>query len=512
MRPWGRRHRRLFTLALFLTVGSLVLLAIPGLTGTENDKSDPRNLSKGEFASGVRSDCIDCHLAWSPPMTDSHIVVNIFPKAVVLNEPTDFMIRVDNPWAPREGYDIRSLNISILQDANDTAFLPLTNLDQFEPQLVVFQDSLKSPASPSLPGGPNVTKLAFRFDVGLKPRALYGQLSLYPVEVVPSPLAKPAEIEAKLRLPGQTPTSLGPNVGTWNPSANTALVRNVSVGPEDMKAGRWGFEIEYLRGDPPEVRFFFNATIYYGDLSVASFTVPSDPAFIPKGEFAFFPFRAVGIKTGTYPLDVQVRAYVYHKHITAGQYDNENYTRYRKTMVEVGSVYIPPDAVAAPGVGAGGIAVELVMGEVTGITGAVLLPPALVLGGTFGRVSRQQINNFLGGAKRRVMFHNTISLGLTAIALLHVILFLWEKQYTVLKGLVWGGLGLLCLLGLALTGYYQVPLIQKYGYRWWRVTHLSMGVLVVVFTVWHTVLDGADFLPVRQLIPEWLTRLNLSDS
>jgi hypothetical protein len=64
---------------------------------------------------------------------------------------------------------------------------------------------------------------------------------------------------------------------------------------------------------------------------------------------------------------------------------------------------------------------------------------------------------------------------------------------------------------LGLTGYYQIPLIQRHGYKWWRYTHLVFGVLVIVFAAWHAVLDGPDFNFIRQELPQWLRDINLAD-
>ncbi len=69
---------------------------------------------------------------------------------------------------------------------------------------------------------------------------------------------------------------------------------------------------------------------------------------------------------------------------------------------------------------------------------------------------------------------------------------------------------LACLLVLGLTGYYQVPLIQRHGYEWWRTLHLVFGVLVVLFVAMHAVADGPDFVSVKDRLPEWAQALNLA--
>jgi predicted ferric reductase len=85
-----------------------------------------------------------------------------------------------------------------------------------------------------------------------------------------------------------------------------------------------------------------------------------------------------------------------------------------------------------------------------------------------------------------------------------------EIRYTILMGILWGGLGALSLLVLGLTGYYQVPLIQRHGYKWWRYTHLVFGLLVVIFVAYHSVADGPDFFFIKEQIPKWINNINLA--
>jgi hypothetical protein len=289
------------------------------------------------------------------------------------------------------------------------------------------------------------------------------------------------------------------------------LQRTVRVDGEAALEGQWRLRLEYVRGDPPRLQYAFHATAMYGDAGVPTFEVPVPPTVIGPRQSATVAFEAAGPVHGTYELEVHVRATIHYWHRSGGGYDWDNYTRVRTSHVVVADQYVGPLTAAGtiPVVG-GDARTEIAI--LVGFASAALLPPALVVAGTYGRGSRRFFNNLLGGARRRVMFHSAVSLGLSGAALVHVALFLLDAKYTSLKGLLWGGLGLVALLGLALTGYYQVPLIQRFGHRWWRNVHLLLGALAVAFTAWHALMDGSHFLELKRQVPEVFTRWNLSEA
>jgi hypothetical protein len=493
------RTRRTLAVSLLTLLASLAI-ASPALTQA-GDEDDARNRSKAE--SGRDTDCLSCHR--SGGMSDSHVLQAAFPKSIVRGEPAPFRLRVDNPWR----HDVVALRVAVLLPANETGLSPAGDAvaDVARQQaLPMLHGQLGRPdLAKSAPGSVPSHQSVATFDLGPNPSALHGRLELYPVGVEGAPTAPP-KVTAEILPSGNRPA------GNWTPSGTDALYRDVAVSGAQIREGTWKLRLTYLSDpnaalQPAKVAYAFVGNASYGGVQ-GRFELPAWTGRLAPGEGTEIPFVMRGVRDGTYAVEAEVRATVYYHHKTVGNYDWENYTRVRTAQVEVGSVHVGPDAVARLGPVAASDG-KVVVAEVAGAASAILLPPAMLVGGTYGRSSRQFLNTLLGGAKRRVMFHSAVSLGLTGAAVAHAALFLLEGLYAVHVGLLWGGLGVVGLLGLALTGYYQVPLIQKYGYGWWRGVHLVMGIGVVLFTCVHALLDGSHFGDLKEELPAWLTRMNL---
>jgi hypothetical protein len=144
--------------------------------------------------------------------------------------------------------------------------------------------------------------------------------------------------------------------------------------------------------------------------------------------------------------------------------------------------------------------------EAVGYASAFLLLSSIASGGMLGQASRRGFNKLFGSAKRRVVFHNWLSYGLTAAALVHMVIFavpLVPSPHGIERlapdnpnwtlGIVWGGLGILAMFGLGVTGALQVPMIRKWNYGTWRWWHYGLTIGAIAFTLLHMVLDGQNF-------------------
>jgi hypothetical protein len=324
-----------------------------------------------------------------------------------------------------------------------------------------------------------------------------------------------SSIEARMLWPG---ASIGQD---YEPSDTRATFRNLTMVGEQLVqggAGQWRVQLEWDSTVPgSSIDYEVHVVVGYGAGGGEATTVYDVPGIdgslvIDPGTSEVFEVPIVGLSRGTTTITFEVRAYTEYRlrHQDGVTEDYDNYTRYATHEVVIGDTFIPSSAGLVE-VQAAGEDFRLVAGEVTGFATAILLFPSLLLGGTFGKGSRKLFNTMLGGAKRRVMYHSLISLGITLAAVVHIVMFMLEIRYTIMMGLLWGGLASLALLVLGLTGYYQIPLIQRHGYKWWRYTHLVFGVLVIVFAAWHSVIDGPDFNFIRQQLPQWLTDINLAN-
>lgn len=489
----ARRTRRLLFSSCFAAGAAALLLALPVEPGSMPTDPDPRNNSHGERLGF--GDCYTCHgyPDWRPPLRQPMILTPVFPVKAKVGEAAPFEIRIDNPWLG----ELRNLSVEITLPG-DAPLLEPNGLAAAEPPAQVVRTGELT--NPNLTAAGGVSTALVRFHVPADAVRLQGRLELHPLHVAPEADPLAIQVDAVLKNASRSV------VKRWSPGDPGALVRTLDVGHQNLDAGPWTLELQFRGGTSTKVSWLFLLDIENGGR--AKFVVPADGLKVPKRSHITLPFEMTALGPGVQPVDVHVRAELYYKHRACGTCPDEDYyNRFNTTHVETGDTYVPATltvALAPPE----GRDPRVVVGEVSGIASAVLLPPSLILGGSFGRDSRRAFNWALGGAKRRVMYHNAISLGLTLAAVVHVVLFLWEPQYGLSVGLLWGGLGILCLLGLGLTGYYQVPLIQRHGFDWWRRVHLGLGVFVVVFVAGHSVLDGADFSSLQESLPAWVKSVN----
>lgn len=260
--------------------------------------------------------------------------------------------------------------------------------------------------------------------------------------------------------------------------------------------GAWKATVQY-NGLQPTGAYKLVATVYY-NLSVATELVVPGPALLKPGESATITFTIVA-------KDVEAlqnmryggRGEAYHQHTDKaigdeGDYDKWNTVQFKTgTTLQIGSAVIDT----------GGISLlEPVFrrwGQVLGFAGAFLVIPSLVFGGTFGKATIDPLNKWFGGARRRVLFHNSMSFWLLGIAVLHMFLFFYEAFWSWSHGLVWGGLALASMIGLGVTGATQRSFVARWGFTRWRFIHFAMGILVFAFVVIHMVADGSHLAPIR---------------
>jgi hypothetical protein len=229
---------------------------------------------------------------------------------------------------------------------------------------------------------------------------------------------------------------------------------------------------------------------------------------LTEGQAEIFAWRlnALAPAPGEY-VELTVNGTVYHKHEPANNaIDWTNVTTTHRFDVVAGPNGVELVTTGAPLIIAADTpsASIVEISEIIGYMSAFTLVLSVVTGGMFGRQSRRFMNRIMGGARHRVAFHNILSYGLTAAALIHTIMFIalavQGGPYSWTLGLIWGGLGLLCMLLLGVTGALQVPIIRKSNYPTWKWIHFWLAILAVVFTILHLLLDGAHFGPIQDAI------------
>jgi hypothetical protein len=163
-------------------------------------------------------------------------------------------------------------------------------------------------------------------------------------------------------------------------------------------------------------------------------------------------------------------------------------------------VTLSATAVAGPAPAVHNGATMATVAEAVGYATAFLFLSSTAAGGMFGKASRRWMNSLFGTARRRVAFHNFLSYGLLLAAAVHTALFLVEAAYAWTVGLLWGGLAVLCLLGLGVTGALQVPIIRRWSYATWRGWHYGLAVAALALSAAHMGLDGQHFADLQRLL------------
>ncbi len=145
---------------------------------------------------------------------------------------------------------------------------------------------------------------------------------------------------------------------------------------------------------------------------------------------------------------------------------------------------------------------EKSVGEAVGYFTTFVMVVSLITGGLLGGASRRWLNRVLTSAQRRIAFHNLTSYAILLAAAAHTGLFLHEAAFPWSVGLLWGGLAILAMVVLGITGAWQLPLIRSWHYTPWRVVHYTAAVAATVFTVLHVALDGINFVGFQKSI-DW---------
>lgn len=133
------------------------------------------------------------------------------------------------------------------------------------------------------------------------------------------------------------------------------------------------------------------------------------------------------------------------------------------------------------------------IGEILGYAGALLVISSLATGSILGRPLKWFFQLFFRKARKRIVYHNFTSHALVWVALAHLGLFLYEAQYHWTVGLFFGGISILMMFVLALTGIFQIPMIRGTNYWTWRIIHYGSAFILIFSVAAHILMDGIHF-------------------
>jgi hypothetical protein len=292
-------------------------------------------------------------------------------------------------------------------------------------------------------------------------------------------------------------TSVG---GLRDPSLNIAdeEVRLDQAKILDGGTGEWKALIDFPDGLPPQATYTLRVSVFYNSSRSAETFVPVGRTLL-AGEVTNVTFRLRALGPGPAIVGVRSLGQAHYIHTDAQATDDGNFSKTQLMAFNVGTRFAVRSATAGLVDVAFDPATKLMRqyGFLLGWLGFFLVPPSLLLGGTFGARTVRGLNKAVGTARQRVLWHNALSYVLLGVGLTHMVLFLLETTYAWTIGIVWGSLTLASMIGLGFTGAFQNRIAKKWGYATWRFSHFLLGMLVVAFIALHVVVDGVDFQFLR---------------
>lgn len=435
--------------------------------------------------------CWPCHVGWSPPLKTFFDIIPPAEAGAAVDQEFEYVVRLQGVWAPPgDG-----------------------------PYLRFVAPTLDLGAAPSLTfaGGPEPI-------VGLE---LPGAVNLQPAGPG-TPVGRASvvqEIPIGMTVVDVTlqPTDPGPTGPTFTMKVYTGGAEKFSAraaGPGQPVQKSFG-------GDELALLGFGNWTVEAVADDLQSFGVPrgvGGQGFaviitaraetsgvtalqlplntnVPKGASYLFTYglKATGQPGPDEAIGLVVNVTEYYQHKDKGTDDYANVTKAYGPPLKVqaapdGRIIIvgPQDSVSGVPQPFNGWSIDT-LSEAIGYMTAFLLLSSIWTGGMFGKGSRRQLNTVFGSAKRRVAFHNFLSYGIILAATVHTVLFIVETAYYWTLGVLWGGLAILAMFGLGITGAWQVGMIRRWNYAIWRWTHFGLSLAAILFTLVHMGLDGVHF-------------------
>jgi hypothetical protein len=281
----------------------------------------------------------------------------------------------------------------------------------------------------------------------------------------------------------------------------------IPLGKDFFEAGGRGnytFSAEYRSDNamlPIEVTLEAELVVTFEpDATEVTFGEPTRPVLAAVGHMAeiTIPVRITSEDEALIDFRIRANAFWEHQAGDGAPLDDGIYYRFLTMRVVGGDELIETAQQEAPTPVGGVVNLYNLLTRILGFIGLFLVVAAMFTGGVFGKSSRRWMNKMTGGAKKRVLWHSSVGFLIVLVASIHFGVALIETRNDISTGLLWGGLAWALMISLGFTGYYQVRMIKKWNYRVWRHMHLWSAVAVLVFVLFHLVLEGSSFSDIRR--------------
>jgi hypothetical protein len=209
---------------------------------------------------------------------------------------------------------------------------------------------------------------------------------------------------------------------------------------------------------------------------------------IGPGESDVISVGLKGFSKGINNLTYSFEATAIHEHSGSGV-DEEVYYSDGTYSILVGDdlEYSKPDEVTT-------VSTSLwIMGRVLGFITVALFIASFISGGSITRI-RDWIDERM---ETRVQWHCVISFSTIIAVILHLLVLYLGYYSNTFKGLISGGIPLLLMILVGITGWKRKLIVQKTSEKTWRRLHLWLSIIAVLLIVLHAIFEGTDLAFLR---------------
>jgi hypothetical protein len=392
--------------------------------------------------------CEECHSGFKP-----FIIIPDTPTGVPEGEDFQYKLIIENPWS----HEVRDIQVTL--DLSNAPTI-MSNIDSEDTTYIEdFSGNIGAGSQVSeqleVPPGTNEVLVQMYY---VDPLLFTGDLNL---EIV------------------------GPNGGTWA-SDLTDTTEVIHIDRESIIGEGYGSYTWTITSEAAlrAVEYHLSTSVSLSGGTILTAEVDN----IGSGDEATVEFDLGTEGRGDNEISYSVTGEAHHDH-GEDQPDNDVYTVDGKSSIIVGDEYV----YSKPGRSISSSTALWYIGRIMAFVTTILFILSFITGGSMPSV-KKWIDKQL---TIRVKIHCTISKLVVLSALVHLIV-LYSSYYSGTgKGLILGGLSLILMIVIGMTGWFKSKIVEKAGENNWRRIHFWLSIIILIIVAIHAVKEGTDLAFLR---------------